>query len=500
MIRSKDILRRSTTAFVFIGLLAALPRLAPAAGLADVLPLPPAGWKDDSWTDPGGWETVDVTRAGLLPGSESVDATKVVRRIIEGGSGHRVLYFPEGDYWFKSDLVITESGIRLVGDGPARTRFFQDNARFTFRGSQPISTTLELVEPPARGATSLISPDADRVEPGSFILPLAQFPFGGNAGGYLALTEKQGVGQIVVVTRVDGQTIHFDDPLGLDYSGFPELRLDALTVSKDVGIENVWIEKLTNHDKSTTQFIGIENGIVRNVRSYFTSKEHVWVARSHRIFIEGSDFSHSHDYGEGGHGYGVQLVDNSTRCYIVNNKFGTLRHAVVIQEGANHNVIAYNHNDGSNLLLHGNYAHNNLFEGNVADSGLHFDRVHGTNGPFNTIFRNNAAMGQRGIIPRLASGLPAIVVGNVALKLVVAEDDFVGANRVAEKIEWGAIPPGTVLPASLYREDRPDFLAKTPWPLFGPGVDEDWGAGKSIPAVDRSMTFTGKPPSAAEDP
>ncbi|MGC1479653.1 MAG: hypothetical protein WA771_04055 [Chthoniobacterales bacterium] len=468
-------------------LLALLASGDPLRGnVLETAPLPPAGWADDAWTDPGGWETVDVTKHGLRPDDQTVDSATAVRRIIASGSGNRIFYFPGGTYWFRSDLVISQNGIRIAGSGSTTTHFIQDDAEIAFRSPDVEDEVLSLDSPPGEGETSLRSSDASRLKRGDFILPVAQFPYDGNREVYRRKMEKLGVGQIVIVEDIEGDTVRFRDPLGIGYSPWPDLRIRKLNLLEDVGIESLRIEKLHNDEKSNVKFDHVHNAYARNVRSYKTSKHHVWVSNSYRVFIEGNNFSHSHDYGPRGHGYGVQLVQSSTRCYIVNNKFETLRHAVVIQEGANHSVVAYNHNL-SNLLLHGNFAHSNLFEGNQADAGINFDMVHGTNGPHNVVFRNNALGGRRGIRPRLGNDYSATVVGNVTSELRVDAQDFTGANRVRTFTEWGVIPKDTPLPPSLYRSTKPAFLEDRAWPPFGPGTSADWGASLTIPAAERDV-------------
>lgn len=452
-------------------------------------PLPSAGWQDDNWTDPGGWTTIDVTRYGLNADEEQVDSALVVRKILDAtaAEGYRILQFPEGKFWFKSDLTITADGVRIIGAGMTKTQFIQDDAQLSFQSPDLDDLRIPLDQPPARGDTSLISSGADQLEVGDYILPAAQFPYRGNVDWYLEKMSKLGFGQIVIVTAIEGDTVHFNMPLGLDYADQPDQRIRVLKMQKDVGIEQVHFEKLQNDHKSTLHFYHVTNGYAKNIRFYYTSKEHVAVDDGYRIFIEGCNFSHSHDYGEGGHGYGIQFVTNTTRSYIVNNKFFKLRHAVVIQEGSNHNVIAYNNNNASNILLHGNYAHNNLFEGNAAQGGINYDKVHGTNGPFNTIFRNNASIGQRGLMPRLSSDIMEITVGNVTSGYKPNQTSFNGANKVGEEIIWGEIEPNTLLPDSLYLNEQPDFLSGRPWPLFGPGTGDDWGASRTNPAADRDI-------------
>ena len=63
--------------------------------------IPPNGWENTMWNDPGGWITIDVTDNGLPPNSPSIDATIAIQSIINSSSGNRILYFPQGTCIFK---------------------------------------------------------------------------------------------------------------------------------------------------------------------------------------------------------------------------------------------------------------------------------------------------------------------------------------------------------------------------------------------------------------
>lgn len=321
---------------------------------------------------------------------------------------------------------------------------------------------------PARGATSLetSSEAAASLQVGDYILPVAQFPWGGQ-GNYSNQMEKFGIGQVVQITAIDGTTIHFDQALGLDFTEWPFRRIRLMNMLKDVGIEGVHIEKLISDDRMTLNFDHVQNAYVKNTRIYYTDKTGIEVRDSSRMFIEGNNISHSFDYGAGGHGYGVRLLNNTAHSFVVNNKFHNLRHAIVMQTGANHNVIAYNSVDFNrtydNILLHGNYSHNNLFEGNIAGNGILYDKVHGMNGPYNTIYRNlvlgnRAGSGTDGIRTP-GSSIIGMVIGNVTTNLEIRDYDFDGMNRVIRDVVTGetideVIPggfdPDIALPNSLF--------------------------------------------------
>ena len=446
---------------------------------------PPAGWSDDKWTDPGNWKVIDVTKHGLKPNDQSINASVKVAQIVGNGSGYRILYFPPGKYWFTSNLTINKSGIRLKGAGADRTKFYQKNADFNFKSTS--SRIIRLNDPaPQRGATKLFSSDASTLNNGDFILPIAQFPFGGQKDSYRKKMANIGIGQIVRVSGINGNEVRFDDALGLNYKPWPKRRIRVLKMLKDVGIEDLHIEKLTNDDKRTLFFHQVRNGFVRNCRLYYTSKQAIEIKYCYRFFADSNNIQQSHDKGAGGHGYGIRYMDNSTRCYATNNKLQQLRHGVVMQTGANHCVIAYNHSQ-SNLLLHGNYAHNNLFEGNDAAAGINFDSVHGPNGPYNFVYRNRSIHASKGI-GKLKGANPNIVIGNVTNNFDTESTDFIGANRISGSIKWASLNSGSAIPGSLYLSSVPSFLKGRYLPMFGPNTDSSWGINRKLSATERSIT------------
>lgn len=84
--------------------------------------LPPAGWADVVWQDPGGWTTIDVSQSGLIPGAAG-DASAKLATLVNGASGNCILYFPAGIYTFSKTITITKSNIRLMGAGSGQTIF-----------------------------------------------------------------------------------------------------------------------------------------------------------------------------------------------------------------------------------------------------------------------------------------------------------------------------------------------------------------------------------------
>ena len=203
---------------------------------------------------------------------------------------------------------------------------------------------------------------------------------------------------------------------------FLQIKGESNNVITNVGIEDLKIVRQNecNYVQPLTQsYTGMfirydyaQNCWVHGVEFDDAGRSHIYITNSNNLEFKGCYFHHGHDYGGGGNGYGIQIGERSGKCLIENNVFGRLRHAIVLSDSANHNVIAYNSMDEQHaeypfivdpfewvtpdMCIHG---HNdsfdgpgpleNLFEGNCG-SFVRIDNVHGSNGPRNLIFRNRA--------------------------------------------------------------------------------------------------------------
>ena len=240
--------------------------------------VPPAGWADDSWIDPGGWTVVDVTQEGILPNLPNVNTATKLESLINSSRDYRILFFPEGDYYFTSNVVIARDGVRIAGAGINKTKFYQDGCEFRFKGSG--SSTKILSSRPTRGDKTIHTVDADELRVGDYVMPLAQFPFGANdnSDSFLQEVSEAGRGQIVRVESISGDILSVNDPLGLDFAElgadgqplWPDPRLEKINMTKDVGIENVYIKKENADNRDTIEFDRVTNGFVRGIRSFFT--------------------------------------------------------------------------------------------------------------------------------------------------------------------------------------------------------------------------------------
>ena len=216
----------------------------------------------------------------------------------------------------------------------------------------------------------------------------------------------ESTGQIFEIMNVNGDTLFLNKPLRRSYSTDKLHKVVRILPISQVHINCIQIESKDSSEAqiSNIYFKNAVNCSLNGIESEFCNFAHVDVRNSSKITIQHSYFKNGFNYGSGGKAYGVVLESTSGDCYIYNNNFEHLRHSILLQSGANGNVIAYNHstdpfwtdvslpsNSAGDIVLHGNYPYMNLFEVNTVQN-IVIDNSHGINGPFNTFFRNRAAL------------------------------------------------------------------------------------------------------------
>lgn len=187
-------------------------------------------------------------------------------------------------------------------------------------------------------------------------------------------------------------------------------------------VENVKIEKLkivnntaTSGQTSNIRLSYVINSVVGGVTSEKCNYTHVLLEFSSNCEIMGCHFANAHDFGNGGKGYGVTLQFAACDNLVIGNHFNLLRHAMLLQAGANGNVLYHNTstnpywtdvrlpNDAAgDIVLHGNYVYANLIENNDVQT-IVVDKTHGPNGPDN-LFYNNKMSGYGIYIHRKSLG------------------------------------------------------------------------------------------------
>ncbi len=214
-------------------------------------------------------------------------------------------------------------------------------------------------------------------------------------------------GQFFFIERRKGKTLELHDEVR------DSTRAGAQhTLAEVVPVENVFFEGFTVYrlDRTSGQFSNFHfnyaiNCRVSDIESYYTNYAHVEMRNSAHIEVSGCYFTLSHGYGTGGRGYGTMVHLGSVNCLIKDNIFDVLRHSIILQAGANGNVIAFNYSLNprqtttifgfeiensltGELVLHGNYPYANLFEGNRVSMAI-ADNTHGFSGPNNVFFKNH---------------------------------------------------------------------------------------------------------------
>jgi len=323
--------------------------------------------------------------------------TAILNSISQGDSA--IIYFPHGNYLFHQSLTL-RSNIFLVGQST-------DSSFLTFN----LSGSRDLINCNGSSTTDTASLTANVSKGSNFLSFSGSSLF--SAGDWIQLIDNDTAkttstwatgssGQIVKILSITGNSIQVNTEIRRHYLLHDQAYIKRLNMVENNKIENLSIVRLdsTAGQTSNINFNYAHNSSVNCIKSYNCNFSHIEVNYSSNITLEGSYFQDSYGYGSGGRAYGIMLQFATGDCFVYNNKFNHLRHAMILQAGANGNVFAYNFSinpfwtgtslpadAAGDLVLHGNYVYANLFEGNSVQN-IVIDNSHGINGPHNTFFRN----------------------------------------------------------------------------------------------------------------
>lgn len=283
-----------------------------------------------------------------------------------------------------------------------------------------------------------------------------------------------------------------------------------MTNNENCGIEDIYIYRndgLYEDINSDVNSDNAANGIklvkakwcwVRGVYSENAYRNHILMIDCEKVTVSGCYFFDAQVRGDGGQGYGILMqgrakgldIQNqpygSIYCLIENNIFRNLRHAIVLQERPQQNVIGYNFSIESfeystnmpDLSFHGrfNLLHGpsyNLIEGNVFRE-VKFDMTHNENGPSNTLFRSVAwnyhissnfsgtdpSQFNQNVVDSHTTPLSDLGIGNLASMNIFTNSNIIGYKNCAGPSSncW---PSGQY---SYYKSSQPDFLDS--WPFM----------------------------------
>ena len=267
----------------------------------------------------------------------------------------------------------------------------------------------------------------------------------------------------------------------------------------EAGLENMTLVTLHPAGAQTSVEVrGALNCWIANCEITRSRHSLICVAESKNISVTGC-FLHDGWRFDGEHGlwgYGLRLTDGTSDCLVSDNVFSKLRHAMVVQRGANGNVFSMNysinHNPQENragsadFSAHGGVPYMNLVESNVLQYIQSSDNF-GCAGPLQTFFRNRVC--GEGILIALKSHFPVVIGNMLDGGLVYMEPRTLGgvfsANKTSaigapmlifQNARYAPVPCGDEvddnadIPASLYLSEKPNFLGRTAWPCFGPDV------------------------------
>ncbi len=313
----------------------------------------------------------DVTNPlyGATPNNDTDDDFVGIDLAIQAAqctSGLSIIYFPEGEYLIKQSIhleniysgstIVWNGNLVFQGEGADKTvlKFQTGNSSvdcFYLDGDR-IGNEIELTEDILKG-TNIIESDTDgfsTINDNSWIrLSEFDYPVHNDNNNPDNETWAHGcVGQITTFQRdpsdnTKATIYHFASK---EYLESRDLKIWEVNPIQNVGFENFKIVRLDGKSNSGNHGHNIKleysnNCWVKGIESYYTSKHHINVSYSSNIEISGCYFHKARSYGSGGQGYGVILEFSTNYCLVENNIFKTLRHAMLVQAGANCNVFTY---------------------------------------------------------------------------------------------------------------------------------------------------------------
>ncbi len=443
----------------------------------------------------------DWSRAGY--GGRTTGYSTVVSILNYGGSGNGItpnddafqqavgslsgqpgiIFFPAGTYIFNRPVTL-RSNLLLKGAGPAATVLDfnlggQSNLINVFGNSTQVTDSLAL---------AAIKEDNHITvhQPGRFSVNDYIKLYQRDAALVNDIWALESVAQLLRIDSISGNRLFFSTPLRKNFLPADTLFIRKLEMVEGVGIECLRIRRL---DASSQQTANIRFNFaarcwVKGVESDSCNFAHVQIANSSGIEISNSYFHGAFAYGPSGQGYGISCEYSSGDCLVENNVFRNLRHAMLLQSGANGNVFSANYSTdpfktdtipydfSGDLVLHGNYPFLNLFEGNIVQN-IVIDASHGRNGPFNTFLRNRAE--RYGFFISPGMGDSTNIIGNEISGTGLFQGNYFAAGsgllQLANNKQDTILPPGTgQLMVKSYRYANAPAFWNSPsrWAGIGP--------------------------------
>ena len=252
-----------------------------------------------------------------------------------------VIYFPAGNYLFNNSVNL-RGGLIIRGAGSENTTLtFNLGANsghlIKVQGSTGASTLVTTAVQQFSNQVNVADPNITST--GNFIKVYQDNETGLINDSWADNT----IGQISYLKSKLGNTFTFftKHRRAIPLNGLPTAQV--LNMVKRVGIECLKIKRIDSdpvaNQTSNIFFNYAAFCWLKGVESDSANFAHVTILNSSNIEITGSYFHGAFSYGGGGAGYGVVCHISTGDCLIENNIFKNLRHAMLLQAGANGNII-----------------------------------------------------------------------------------------------------------------------------------------------------------------
>lgn len=471
---------------------------------------------------PGSWDNIITILAPTQ--NPSVDRaniqTAIDAAISTSGSSNRVLVqFQQGTYRINGPLIVNGDYITLRGSGSLATKIFYEGSTnqktniLKISGSR-ISSTYEIDSYSKVEKEITLSSSTSNLNMDDLIdiqVVDGNWRDTDKDDSYLENKNNQNfLGQIVRISqKVSSTKYKLEDDISIIFEMAEDesklISFTKLDPVEEVGIENIVFESnsISNSEGDNILFEFVENSWVNEIESINSISSHITVDFSTNIEIRNSFMHQSHGYGKDRQGYGVNLRFRTTNTLVEDNIFESLRHAMIVQLSANKNVFGYNFstkqtdtigNKRGDISLHGHFPFANLFEGNRVDR-IHADYYWGTNGPYNTFFRNfittaefwnentlyTNAVGNEGLL--MTYDYDYTGVYNPSYNSQENTVSVYGNNLAQHKWKPNKEKVTSLSDISYYHNNKPGFLSLSySWPPIGPPTTLGGSTAQNIPA------------------
>lgn len=435
---------------------------------------------------------IDVMQYGATGDGKTNDTNAFISALNVFPADGGVLYIPEGDFLIKSQLNITK-GVLLRGEGEKTRLYFDlggstDACIFIYKSDR--GQWSKVMDGCTKGSNKIIVQDAKLFQPNDFVeIQQANDPdLMYTQNNWNQSWAQNAVGQILIVKNVIKDTLVFNKKLYMNYRQELNPVIRTIGMITYPGVEDLYIERLDAGDGSTIYMQYAAYAVIQRIESAYTFRGHVNCAQIYGCEIRNNYLHHAHDYGDGGHGYGIVMSTHATDNLIIDNILFHLRHALITSVGASGNVYAYNFSTQRqatwfcDVSLHGHYGNYSLYESNVVEE-IDISDYWGPMGPGNTFLRNKVTVAG---IDLFDYSHDQNLVGNY---LPVSEIDISSGiegtlahgNYYSGHVHWDESIEDHTIPVSFFLDSKPDFFQELSWPAFGPDV----GGDNKIPAQIR---------------